>query len=124
MMPPVQYEAVVEDDADAAAGGGAGGGEGGGEGGEGGGQAAGGGVSDADAARAAEAERLAEYAKELRKLIAAMEMNFNSGVANLKKGVDDDQHGPEAQEGRARIEAQADGRGQGATSQEGGAMMN
>ena len=79
---------------------------------------------EAEAARAA-----VNHDKELRKAISAMEMTFNSGVANLKKVLDELKDTPnqlagrapsltstlscldrdEAQEGRARPQAQAHG---------------
>lgn len=36
----------------------------------------------------------ANYDKELRKLIAAVEMSFNSGIANVKKVLDDVKDAP------------------------------
>jgi hypothetical protein len=49
-------------------------------------------------------EAMAEAAnadKELRKLIAALEMSFNSGVANIKKALDDVKDTPQLLPGRA-----------------------
>jgi len=92
MVPPDEHVGVVEDELDAvqsAEGGGAEGAEGG---------------SDAASEGAAEAERrkaeAANYDKELRKLIAALEMSFNSGVANIKKGLDDVKDTPAVLPGR------------------------
>merc|ERR1712216_452047 len=41
------------------------------------------------------------YDKELRKLISAMEMNFNSGVANIKKVLDQIQDNPNLLAGKS-----------------------
>ena len=79
--PPEQWEAVEEEevavDEPAAA---AGGGEGG---------------------AAAAAEAAATREKDLRKAIGAMEMNFNSGVANLKKVLDELRDAPQLLAGKA-----------------------
>ncbi|KAL1526390.1 hypothetical protein AB1Y20_015103 [Prymnesium parvum] len=83
VLPPEQYEGVVEED-----------------------------ISDAgsrsstsgDATTAAVKEEgtpTVSYDKELRKLIGAMEMNFNSGVANLKKALDDLKDTPQLLPGKS-----------------------
>ena len=43
----------------------------------------------------------AEYDRDLRKLISALEMSFNSGVANLKKSLDDTKDAPHLLAGKA-----------------------
>ena len=90
MMPPETLEGVVEEEEAPPELGGAGGG--GGAGGEGGGGGKGGGGDGAEAAAAR--EKAANYDKELRKLIAAVEMSFNSGIANVKKVLDDVKDAP------------------------------
>lgn len=44
---------------------------------------------------------IVNYDKELRKLIGSMEMNFNSGVANLKKALDDLKDAPQLLPGKS-----------------------
>lgn len=85
MMPPEVVEGVVEeevtvggDEGDAAAGGGGG----------------------AGAAAAAAAAEAVNYDKELRKMIAALEMSFNSGIANVKKVLDETKDAPHLLPGR------------------------
>jgi len=85
MMPPEVIEGVVEEEvvvAAPAAGGGGGGAAGG---------------ADAEAAY----ERNVNNDKELRKLIAALEMSFNSGIANIKKTLDDVKDSPNLLPGKA-----------------------
>ena len=83
MMPPEVVEGVVEeeiaaggDDADAAAG------------------------SGGSRSAAAAAAETANYDKELRKMIAALEMSFNSGIANVKKVLDETKDAPHLLPGR------------------------
>ena len=83
MMPPEVIEGVVEEEVDVATSGATGAAAGSGAAG------AGGAGSGGDAAAAA-----ANYDKELRKLIAAVEMSFNSGIANVKKVLDDVKDAP------------------------------
>ena len=89
MMPPEVVEGVVEEEVKVAApaGGGGGGGGGGGDG-EG---------ADAVQIRA----RNVNHDKEIRKLIAALEMSFNSGIANIKKSLDDIKDSPNLLPGKA-----------------------
>ena len=86
MMPPEVYDAVEEEEVAIDVAGGAGGADGGGAGGAG---AVAGGAGDVN------------HDKELRKLIAALEMSFNSGVANLKKALDDMKDAPQLLPGKA-----------------------
>jgi len=74
---PVEEEVELDDAAAAAAAGGAGA------------------LDGADVAAAV------NYDKQLRKAISAMEMNFNSGVANLKKVLDELKDAPQLLQGRA-----------------------
>ena len=60
-----------------------------------------GGGSAGDAERAERAEKLVNYDKELRKLIAALEMSFNSGIANVKKTLDDIKDSPQLLPGKS-----------------------
>ena len=50
---------------------------------------------------AAAAEAAANVDKELRKLIASLEMSFNSGIANVKKVLDDNKDAPQLLVGKA-----------------------
>jgi len=87
IMPPEVIEGVVEEETEvqeAPAGGGAA-------------ADAGGGDSSAAEKRA----KMANYDKELRKLIAALEMSFNSGIANIKKTLDDVKDAPNLLPGKA-----------------------
>ena len=96
MAPLEEHVGVVEDELDAVHSTVGGGAEGAARGAEGGGDAASEGTAEAER-RKAEA---ANYDKELRKLIAALEMSFNSGVANIKKGLDDVKDTPAVLPGR------------------------
>jgi len=80
MAPPEVIEGIVEDDADVHDSGATAGGAGAAAGADGG--------AAAEALRR-KAEAAANFDKELRKQIAALEMSFNSGIANIKKGLDD-----------------------------------
>lgn len=51
-------------------------------------------------AKSEKVQKAVNYDKELRKLIGALEMNFNSGVANLKKALDDLKDTPQLLAGR------------------------
>ena len=82
IMPPEEYEGVVEDEVPSST---DRSGAGGGAAAEGGADAQGGGEAAAAAVN---------YDKELRKLIAALEMSFNSGIANVKKVLDDTKDAP------------------------------
>jgi hypothetical protein len=86
-MPPEVIEGVVEEETEvqeAPAGGGAAADAGGG-----------------DSAAAEKRAKMANYDKELRKLIAALEMSFNSGIANIKKTLDDVKDAPNLLPGKA-----------------------
>ncbi len=80
-MPPEVVHAVVEEDVEPA------------------------GVAEQGAAAPAGAgkgkDAAAEYDRDLRKLISALEMSFNSGVANLKKSLDDTKDAPHLLAGKA-----------------------
>jgi hypothetical protein len=91
MMPPLEEEGVVEEEAEAvpASDSAATKAEGG--------QAAASSKGEAVAEAAAAA---ANHDKELRKLIAALEMSFNSGVANIKKVLDETKDNPMLLPGR------------------------
>jgi len=87
IMPPEVIEGVVEEETEvqeAPAGGGAAADAGGG-----------------DSAAAEKRAKMANYDKELRKLIAALEMSFNSGIANIKKTLDDVKDAPNLLPGKA-----------------------
>jgi len=59
-----------------------------------------GGSSSGGDEKSAKVEKAINYDKELRKLIGVLEMNFNSGVANLKKALDDLKDTPQLLAGR------------------------
>ena len=92
IMPPEVIDAVEEEEADVPDAGSAGSGDGtmtaDGQAGKGGSSSGG-----AEAAAAAD--------KELRKLIGALEMSFNSGIANVKKVLDDTKDTPQLLVGKA-----------------------
>jgi len=92
LRPPEVVEGVIEEEAavDAVAGS-ADGSSGSGADGSGG--------SDSGASAAATAPA-ANYDKEIRKLIAALEMSFNSGIANIKKTLDDVKDTPQLLPGK------------------------
>ena len=93
MRPPEVVEGVLEEEAPEIAA--VAGSADGGSGGSGGGAGGGGGGDDVAAAAAA-----ANYDKEIRKLIAALEMSFNSGIANIKKTLDDVKDTPQLLPGK------------------------
>jgi len=93
MMPPEDIQGVVEEEVEPTALEG----EGGDAGGAAGGAPAGGAGSGADELK----EKAANYDKELRKLIAALEMSFNSGIANVKKVLDDVKDAPQLLPGKS-----------------------
>ena len=93
VMPPEVIEGVVEEETEAS-------GDAGGSSEDGSGGSSGGG-SAGDAERAERAEKMVNYDKELRKLIAALEMSFNSGIANVKKTLDDIKDSPQLLPGKS-----------------------